>query len=344
MTDFAALREREWLARRAPSAHNTQPWLLHYQADAIRLDFDPRRHLVQSDPGHRDLLLSLGTFVESLLIVASDAGLGLAFEAAIDLERHRIGWFRRSEDLYPTAFVPQDLLRRRTSRLPLTSPKLAPAAREALHSQLRAAERLDLLRGEEVRDLLGPADRHMLDEPGIAAELRQWLRHDGDAPDAMAADSTAADGLSSACLSLSALEGRVLAALLSPPVHPWFRRLHLAALLNALTPRLVHEDSTLLALRARGREPADVLEAGRSLMRLWLELGRMGLYVQPLSQILDFPETQARLAERLRVGADEHLLCLFRTGHSPPPALSRRLGETAAQRASLRAAAGADLP
>jgi hypothetical protein len=54
---------------RAPSAHNTQPWRLHYAADSVKLNYDPMRSLPISDPTHRDLFLSLGAFVETVLIV-----------------------------------------------------------------------------------------------------------------------------------------------------------------------------------------------------------------------------------------------------------------------------------
>jgi hypothetical protein len=49
------LRAREATFRRAPSAHNTQPWLLSYDVDEVRVGVDPARSLPDSDPTGRDL-------------------------------------------------------------------------------------------------------------------------------------------------------------------------------------------------------------------------------------------------------------------------------------------------
>ncbi|GID28847.1 hypothetical protein [Paractinoplanes brasiliensis] len=83
MTWVAELRERESLFRRAPSAHNTQPWTVDYRADEIVIGADPARSLPGSDPTGRDLALGLGAFAETCLIVAADAGLPVAATSAI---------------------------------------------------------------------------------------------------------------------------------------------------------------------------------------------------------------------------------------------------------------------
>src|SRR5713226_3478955 len=115
---FETVRLLESIAGRAPSPHNTQPWKLIYGENHIRLDYDPDRHLEASDPTKRDLLLSLGSFVESLLIAASEARYGLEFVPDIDPGSCQIGWFRRVAAYYKTPFTSGDILRRQTSRLP----------------------------------------------------------------------------------------------------------------------------------------------------------------------------------------------------------------------------------
>ena len=81
---FEEIRSVQSVAERAPSPHNTQPWKLIYGEDCIRLDYDPDRHLAASDPTQRDLFLSLGSFVEALLIAASEARFGLEFVPDLD--------------------------------------------------------------------------------------------------------------------------------------------------------------------------------------------------------------------------------------------------------------------
>ena len=81
MTWVEELRAREAVARRAPSAHNTQPWLVVYgDGDGrgeVRIGADPARSLPGSDPTGRDLALGIGALVESYLIVAAEAGLAV---------------------------------------------------------------------------------------------------------------------------------------------------------------------------------------------------------------------------------------------------------------------------
>ena len=93
VSDLRDVRRLEPQFFRAPSAHNTQPWLLEYRPDRVELRFDPARALPAGDPTRRDLLLSLGALAEAVLIAASAADIALEFEPAFDLESRRVGIF-----------------------------------------------------------------------------------------------------------------------------------------------------------------------------------------------------------------------------------------------------------
>lgn len=67
-------------AGRAPSAHNTQPWAPRVVDGAVEVSVVPSRTLPAGDPTFRDLLLSLGTWVESLAVVAAADGLVVSVE------------------------------------------------------------------------------------------------------------------------------------------------------------------------------------------------------------------------------------------------------------------------
>lgn len=121
------------------------------------------------------------------------------------------------------------------------------------------------------------------------------------------------------------LEARALGVILRPGVYRWLRIARLHRLLTAATRGLVAPEGSVLVLVGAGGRPEDVLEAGRALLRSWLGLGRAGLNVHPLSQILDAPRTAAELSRRVRVEEGEEALCVFRAGRSAPPARSRRL-------------------
>ncbi|WP_070969110.1 Acg family FMN-binding oxidoreductase [Vibrio sonorensis] len=59
-----------------PNAHNTQPWKVALLGgNTIRLFVDEQRLLPQTDPVHRQIHVSQGTFIESLVIAASQFGI-----------------------------------------------------------------------------------------------------------------------------------------------------------------------------------------------------------------------------------------------------------------------------
>lgn len=57
-------------AIRAPSTHNSQPWLFKIQENSCQIYFDPALRLSQADPLGRDLYISLGCALENLVLAA----------------------------------------------------------------------------------------------------------------------------------------------------------------------------------------------------------------------------------------------------------------------------------
>jgi len=59
----------------APSGHNAQPWTVSGSGNnGFTIGFDPERTLPAVDPDNRELLLSIGTFIENLCLAAGNAG------------------------------------------------------------------------------------------------------------------------------------------------------------------------------------------------------------------------------------------------------------------------------
>ncbi|KQM59296.1 hypothetical protein [Agreia sp. Leaf210] len=62
------------LASRTPSPHNTQPWSPQIIDGTIEVSIVPGRTLPAGDPTFRDVIMSLGAWIESLAIGAAEAG------------------------------------------------------------------------------------------------------------------------------------------------------------------------------------------------------------------------------------------------------------------------------
>jgi hypothetical protein len=170
--------------------------------------------------------------------------------------------------------------------------------------------------GELAADL-AVADRWLFGTPVVARELRDWLRLHPRHP------RYALDGLTDRALALSRVQARLIGAALG--AYPVTRRLGLPALLAAAGRHVLAPDATVLVLTTVPGE--DRVGAGRRLLRTWLLLGRQGLAVHPLSQLVDCPATAQRLAERVAGTADGvRPLAVFRVGRPlTAPVRSARL-------------------
>ena len=61
-------------ACKAPSGHNTQPWLFKIRESEIDIYPDFSKELPVVDPTHRELFVSLGCATENLCIAAQEKG------------------------------------------------------------------------------------------------------------------------------------------------------------------------------------------------------------------------------------------------------------------------------
>lgn len=319
MTDLTQLKRLEPLAWRAPSPHNTQPWRLTYSDETVRLSFDPARELRASDPDRRDLLLSLGAFVEAMLLVAADYQMPLVFEPAIDLDQCQIGRFRASTKLYDSSFTTADLLARQTSRLPYGVGVLDSSVAAELRDILSTEMTLHILDARDLAPLMTAANRAMFGSPSIVDELRRWLRLTGRAR------RLSNDGLTAQCLNLTRLEAFAIRFALSQPIHPLLCRLGLHRFLAHQAAAILKSTSQVLVMSQRMGDALDTLSAGRKLLQIWMHLTRRGYFAHPLSEIIDDRATCGMLASMLCLDDHERILSVFRVGRSVLPPRSRRL-------------------
>lgn len=297
-------------AARAANAHNTQPWAVDRQGDQLVLRREPDRVLGVSDPDGRDTMLSLGAFVESLLICAASAGIGLRFDAATagGQESAEIGRFSRQTENHETPFTAADVRGRRVWRGRWQDGAPAPEVLdEAADVAAQGGFRLVSMTTAEARPLLVRANRWFFGDPAIVTELHRWTRLAPRHPE------YGRDGLNDVMLVLSTVERAVLRVLIRPSVFRRLRGVGLPGLLARMSATATTGSGVMLGLVGpRGQQHG--LAAGRLLTRLWLGLRRRGLFVHPQSAPLDCPETRAALGARWEVGPDEQIVAWFRVG------------------------------
>lgn len=296
------------LAVRAPSVHNTQPWLFRVASGRIELHADRTRRLYETDPDHRDLLISCGAALHHLRVAL--AGLGGAVEVdrwPDDENRDHLATVHvvpgRPDDVERALFTA--IRSRRTDRrgyrpagvpAPVLGALTTRARRQGV--ELRAVVRPTIRAA--VESVLGEAADAQRRRPGYLAELMTWTRRTAGAHDGVPAWSR---------------PGRLAA---TDPL----RRFPPGRLTG---PSLLDgEGGTLVVLTTEEDDDPSRLAAGEATSAVLLEATTAGLATAPLSQALELPVTRARLAREV-LHTPDHPQMIVRIGL---PVDDARLPET----------------
>ena len=313
-------------AGRAPSAHNTQPWLLRWLGAMLEVRANRERCLPAADPSYVDILHSLGAMLENVLLTLAHLGYTPSYRVAehmdFDAPMVVVSW-RKSKEAPPDPALYRMIPIRRTSRLPYVPEPVEPAALDALRAAVGPRCALHFLTNaeaiSEVRALVAEATAELLTERHTAMELREWIRfssHDR---------RWYRDGLTAACLGWKPWEAAAAKLILSPAVLRFLTRWGLHHTLCANVDQQAPPAPALCLLMVETESCAARIEAGRCLQHLWLTAARFGLVTHPLNAALDVSSTRERILEIFHALPTQHHVNLFRLGRSATPARSPRL-------------------
>jgi hypothetical protein len=327
-------------ARHYPSPHNSQPIVVRVEDDRTATVFyDLRRGLPAESFGIPFGHVCAGVFLAGLDVVARahgftvqerldhaemdfgrlDAGAG---SGAADDHLHRLG----TVALRPRAATADDrealarFLARRTSRRPYDATLVDESAIEAASAIASAAShRFRTTSDRAVVDEIVRVNQETLfddlQHDAVHDEILHWLRFSKR----QAAES--GDGLSAETMLMPgpvlrfAMEHRGLWE--APVLGGVFKRVYLS------TMRGVRQ---LGWLEGPFSSPADYVEAGRTFMRIWLELTARGVALHPFGTVITNPRSHVAFVERAGVDESDGRMAwmLFRLGHSAPPPLAHR--------------------
>jgi hypothetical protein len=281
----------------APNSHNRQPWIADLrEADAISLYVDRTRLLPMTDPWFRQIMVSQGTFLESLVMALRERGVEpvvqlfpqgeFAARTLDDRPVARVHWTGAAASTAKDPLFAQ-LLRRHTAKVDYDlSRPVAPGVVESLKSvladpQVQFGATLDPARVEPLRALCWESARvELLTERTVMESVR--LTRVG--PDEIAQHR---DGI-----SVNSLVPRVAAALgafdrSNPPVEG-------STAYKQMMGRFEGHSKTAMGFvwlstpsarhLAAGTTRSAEVQAGRAYMRLQLKATELGLQVHPMSQ------------------------------------------------------------
>ena len=285
-------REILYLASLAPSSHNTQPWRVRAESpNTWIVEADARGRLPAVDPHNRELLLSIGAFVENLVLAAGSMGLNTKVQVI-------------AENCMQRDVVSIVMKQGQRRRYPLERIR---KRRTVKHGQLPkeiSVGDVKILK-EEVKDQLfyfprGTKHAQCIQEAAVEnfkiqtnrdaaqRELIRWLRlSDADA-------HACRDGLTTEGIEITGLKG-------------WFVR-HFASPEDFMKQDYRHQGVDQVAKRAaqgggwivitsQGESPADLIDAGRRFERLALAACELGIGIHPMTQLLEEKHGLSQLAK-----------------------------------------------
>lgn len=323
----ALLRALVGEAIRAPSSHNTQPWLFELTGEDLRLYADRTRALPVNDPEDRELTISCGCALFGLRAAAAAAGHGLTVRPIPDPERQEdLLAAIRCDGAAETALAPlgSAIAARRTYRkrfgdadVTAESVSALKAAAATEGARLHVVERSE--DREAVAALVAEGDRLLWANPSWRRELAAWMhpRRKGD--------------------------GLTLPWLAVPAAQLVVRSFDMGGGIAAGDRDLAAGSPLLAVLGTPGDAPADWLAAGQALQRVLLTAVGAGLQASYLNQPIQVGTLRPRLAALcpaagrpqilLRLGVPEEIL---------PPSPRRPLDSVLEEIPAPRRSEGAD--
>jgi molybdopterin/thiamine biosynthesis adenylyltransferase len=304
-------------ATSAPSGGNMQPWRFEASADRIRARVDPTRSSLLDFRG-RAALLAIGAALEGAEIGAR--ALGLTPTATL----HDDGWelaIGTGEVRDETELLFRRGCNRRTDGggpVGLGGLSAAPLHVEVYDGDLRA-----------LGAALGTLDRVRFLSARLRTDMIGELRFPGE---------DLRDGIDVASLELDASDLAAMDVLRTGAGMALLAKLDRGWGLGNLARDAFAASGGALILRAHGLEPAQLIEGGRGLMRLWLEATRRDLAIHPwgspflFQRLLEEPDSLepwerdalTRAAGAFSLDAGHPILLVLRVSRAGPPSTRSR--------------------
>jgi hypothetical protein len=280
------IREIVELACRAPSVHNTQPWVWRARGHEIELHADRQRQLTYADTLGRNLILSCGAALNHAQVAAA----GLGWHTSVtrnpkDRDPDHLatitvtpGRLTTESEADLRALEERRTDRRRFTSWPVPEERLTNLATSVAGWGALAVPVTDSGTRGTLERLILRADDVQRHDPRYAAEAERWVAR-------------------------SAEDGVPLASI--PEDHPHrperpSRFTH--GELPDVPPEAIEGSDALMVLCTVRDDAASWLRCGETLGALWLSAVRKGLSLVPLSQVLEVEETRAALREAVLGG------------------------------------------
>jgi hypothetical protein len=275
-------RDREMLrlSSLAPSGHNAQPWTVRVRKDRWIIGSDESRWLPAVDPDNRELLLSIGAFIENLTIAAASMGLCAVTEITAASGRDRqLAAISFSKDTELAADA-APLVSRRIVRKGHRGKEISPADVRLLEKTCPGLVFVprESAKGRYLAEATIEANRVQTWRDDAQQELARWIRFSRSSAEKFR------NGLTPESMEITGFAGLVVRSFFDEKsvMGKSFREQGLA-----IVREQVAAHGGWLVLTGSGVSPAKLIDAGRRFERLALCVRSRSIALHPMTQILE---------------------------------------------------------
>ena len=309
------------LAALAPSGHNTQPWFVQYlEPYHWIVGSDKDKWLPAVDPTQRETMLSIGAFLQNLEYAAGSSGFDCHWDLlAATNQDERVMEIKLVKTVSQNPFDTGKITSRRTVRSGFSSDELKPGdLNHILNSEPDFIHYLPSTgkEGRLVNEQTIEANRLQSYRDPAQQELAEWVRFSSE--DAR----KHRDGLTTASMEIAGISGWV--------VRNFYGKTNVMT--NNFRERSIDQvkaevsaSAGWILITSKDESVAALLETGRRMQRLFLQVREKNLAIHPMTQILEEPSTRQSLNQS--IGLRDSVQFILRTGYLinyPPPVSLRR--------------------
>lgn len=300
-------------AVKAPSGHNTQPWLFKINGSDIEIHPNFGRSLPVVDPADRELFISLGCAAENLCIAASQKGydtdlsiseegvitVGLTKDEAVepDILFDQIAVRQTNRGIYSGLAIPADTIR-------LLDDVFNSSVTNA-HFYSNGTPEFN-----SIAELVIKGNIVQMRDKAFTDELRSWMRFNKKHQD------QAGDGLSYAVFGAPNLPRFIVEPIMSKALNEKYQ--------NKGDRKKIASSSHFVLLTTASDSPEEWIRLGVAMERFLLrstELGIAHAYSNPPNEV---PELCEKMAGTLGI-REEHPAILLRIGYGEKRPYSKRM-------------------
>ena len=279
-----------YYASLAPSGHNSQPWSVRFlSATEWIIESDMERRLSIVDSGNREVMLSMGAFIENLVIAAGVFGLSahitILAKSNFDRQVAKVVF----EKVTPREYPLQRIIMRRTVKSNMMSKELNKDDIKAFEDEVgsmiyyfpRGGEHAVFMEKEAINNFKIQTENDKAQE-----ELSKWTRFKNS-------DIVKyRDGLTPQSMEINGIAGWYVSNFMKKKdvIKDGFRQKGIEK-----TIEQVKQGAGWIALTSEGNSTTDLIDTGRRFQRMALIARERNIAIHPMTQSLEEKHGQANI-------------------------------------------------